>query len=408
MSSSGLKLFTCVKSGKRFVWNQGTDLVEADLIFNGTKMSFGTGVNYSVLATRGDSCVVTLYIDSQIQDSQSFVIGKSSKIDASFWTSPRGSTKLDLFCKFSGSDLEFVPISLTPTPTPSARVTPTPTPSARVTPTPTPSARVTPTPTPSARVTPTPTPSTSNPFSDAATAAAKEAAEKKRLEEEKVRLAEDEREKQRQISISQALARLLEAYCGRRTDCDIGKAGPGGGLIFFHAQQPQWWGTHLEVRSTSIATSWCDKPTLALTKNVTDPKLLRTLGKELGKGKQNTQMMLAACSSGAANVASAFRGGGLDDWYLPSHKELDQICKFAAGTYLGEESVCHSSPNQINLWSYFPSVGEYWSSSEYTEPITPQGNFAWFLQFFDGKTGPLDKKASRPVLAVRAYGPKSD
>ena len=378
MSSSGLKLFTCVKSGKRFVWNQGTDLVEADLIFNGTKMSFGTGVNYSVLATRGDRCVVTLYIDSRIQDSQSFIIGKSSNLNASFWTSPRGSTQMDLSCKFSGSDLEFVPVSLTPTPTPSARVTPTP------------------------------TPSTSNPFSDAATAAAKEAAEKKRLEEEKLRLAEDEREKQRQKSISQALARLLEAYCGRRTDCDIGKAGPGGGLIFFHAQQPQWWGTHLEVRSTSIATSWCDKPTLALTKNVTDPKLLRTLGKELGKGKQNTQMMLAACSSGAANVASAFRGGGLDDWYLPSHKELDQICKFAAGTYLGEESVCHSSPNQINLWSYFPSVGEYWSSSEYTEPITPQGNFAWFLQFFDGKTGPLDKKASRPVLAVRAYGPKSD
>ncbi len=398
MRSSSSKLFTCVKSGKQFVWNQGTDLVEADLIFNGTKMSFGTGINYSVLATRGDRCVVTLYIDSRIQDSQSFIIGKSSILDASFWTSPRGSTQMDLSCKFSGSDLEFVPVSLTPTPTPSARVTPTPTPSARVTPTPT----------PSARVTPTPTPSTSNPFSDAATAAAKEAAEKKRLEEEKLRLAEDEREKQRQKSISQALARLLEAYCGRRTNCDIGKAGPGGGLVFFHAQQPQWWGTHLEVRTTNVVTSWCDKPTLALTKNVIDSTIRRTLGKEIGKGKQNTLMMLAACSSGAANVASAFRGGGLDDWYLPSHKELDQICKFAAGINIEEINICHRSENSVNIWNYFPSIGEYWSSSEYTENLSPEGNFAWSVQFSDGRTGPLDKKATRPILAVRAYGPKSD
>ena len=381
------KLFTCLKSGKKLIWNSGVVIRKADLIFSGTEMVYGTGINFSVRATRGDSCKVTLYVDSKAQDSQSFRIDETGKLNSSFWISPNGSTGVEVTCKFSGSDLEFVP-----------RIT---TPSASATP------RVTPTPTLTPRVTPTPSASVSNPFADTASAAAKEAEEKRRFEEEKARLAEEERERQRQERVSQAISKLLENYCGRRTNCDVGKTGPGGGLIFFHAQQPQWWGTYLEVRTTGVQSNWCDKPTLALTKNVTDPKLLRSIGKELGKGKQNTQLMLAACGSGAANVANSFRGGGLDDWYLPSYKELDQICKFAAGTIIDENAICHSSTNSLNLWSYFPSIGEYWSSSEYTEKIEPEGNFAWFIQFFDGKYGPLDKKALRPVLAVRAYGPKS-
>jgi len=400
------KLFTCVKSGKKLVWNSGLSISDADLTFNGTEMDYGNGINFSVSATRGDKCVVTLYVDSKVQDSQSFTVDKTGQLDSSFWTSPTGSTRLEVSCKFSGSDLEFIPSLPTPRASFTPRAAPTPTLTPRATPTPTLTPRATPTPTLTPSATPTPSVSISNPFADAASAAAKEAAEKKRVEEEKARLAAEEQERQRQKSISQAMSQLLENYCGRRTSCDVGKTGPGGGLIFFHAQQPQWWGTHLEVRTTGIQSNWCDKPTLALTKNVTDPKLLRSLGKELGKGKQNTQLMLAACSSGAANVANSFRGGGLDDWYLPSYKELDQICKFAAGTNIEEMHVCHRSSTSWNLWGYFPSIGEYWSSSEYTEKIQPEGNFAWFIQFFDGKSGPLDKKALRPVLAVRAYGPK--
>ena len=384
----GSKLFTCSKSNKRLFWNKGTELVEADLIFTGTEMTFGSIIKYYFLATKGDKCTVSLYTNSQLRDFQVYSMRSANKIESSFWPYPISSSWIQLACKFSGSDSEFIPdaIIVKPSPTPRVTTSPSPTP----------------------RATPTPSASPTNPFAEAATTAAREAAEKKRIEDERVRLAEEEKELQRQRTISQALSRLLENFCGRRVNCDVGKTGPGGGLIFYHSPQPQWWGTHFEVRTTSAKSNWCDKPTLALTKNVTDSKLLRSLGKELGKGKANTQLMLAACSSGAANVASTFRGGGLDDWYLPSYKELDQICKFAAGTYLGEESICHRAENQWNLWNYFPSIGEYWSSSEYTDQITPEGNFAWFIQFYDGKKGPLDKKAIRDILVIRAYGPISE
>ena len=394
----GSKLFTCTKSGQRFVWNKGIELIEADIVFVSTKMTFGSGVKYYFTATKGDECLVSLYVNSQLQDSQTYSITSASKIESSFWSDPVTASWIQLDCKFSGSDAELIPNDFVVKPSPTPRVTVSPSPTPRVT--------VSPSPTP--RVTATASASPNNPFAGAADAAAKEAAEKKRIDDERARLAEEEKELQRQRTISLALSRLLESYCGKRLNCDVGKTGPGGGLIFYHSQQPQWWGTHLEVRVTSAKSNWCDKPTYALTKNVTDMKLLRTLGKELGKGKANTQLMLAACSNGAANIASAFRGGGLDDWYLPSYKELDQICKFAAGTYLGEETICHRAENNWNLWNYFPSIGEYWSSSEYTDPITPEGNFAWFIKFYDGEKGPLDKKAIRDVLVVRAYGPKSE
>ena len=404
----GSKLFTCSKFNQKLVWNKGTELVEADLIFTGTKMTFGSGIKYYFLATKGDKCTVSLYTNSQLRDSQVYLMGSAKKIESSFWSDPISSSWIELACKFSGSDSEFIPDAIIVKPSPTPRVTTSPSPTPRVTTSPSPTPRVTTSPSPTPRATPTPSASPTNPFAEAAAAAAREAAEKKRIEDERVRLAEEEKELQRQRTISQALSRLLENFCGKRVNCDVGKTGPGGGLIFYHSPQPQWWGTHLEVRTTSRKSDWCDKSTLALTKNVTDSKLLRSLGKELGKGKANTQLMLAACSGGAANLASTFRGGGLDDWYLPSYKELDQICKFAAGTYLGEESICHRAENLWNLWNYFPSIGEYWSSSEYTDLITPEGNFAWFIQFYDGKTGPLDKKAIRDVLVVRAYGPKSE
>jgi hypothetical protein len=394
---SSEKLYICVKSGAKKVWDSGRDLVITRiemLDFNALTSS----IHFSFLATRGDICVVKLGYGQSSISTRVFDQIQTGPISSFFEVSANsGLARLAIDCRFSGMATKSVRlVSISPSSKPSPANTSSPMPS----PSPTPSEKNTTSSAPSA--------SSNNPFSDAAAKAAAEAAAKKKAEEDKARLLEEEREKQRQANITQELNQLLQNYCGARTSCDVGKKGAGGGLIFFHALSPQWWGTYMEVRVTGIESTWCDKPTLALTKNVLDPALRKSIGKELGKGKQNTNLMLAACSSGAANVASSFRGGGFDDWYLPSYKELDQICKFAAGTRIEEMHVCHRSINQINLWGYFPSVGEYWSSSEYTDQISPEGNFAWFLKFFDGTNGPLDKKAIRPVLAVRAYGPKSE
>ncbi len=398
------KLFTCIKKKKKKVWDSGTQVIATEIV--SLRADSRGEISFAFSATREDRCNSFLIYGGKTLETKYFPPAETYVRSASFFTKlSAGLARLNLECSFSGQASKSLQIEGTSYSTPASPIqTPTPK-SSTVSPTPSTS----PSPILPSAPTSSPSPSSSpaNPFADAAAKAAAEAEAKKKEAEERARTLEEEREKQRQLSISQAVSRLLENYCGRRQSCDIGKTGPGGGLIFYHSPYAQWWGTYMEVRVTGTQSSWCDKPTLALTKNVTDSSLRRSLGKELGKGKQNTLLMLSACGSGAANVASAFRGGGFDDWYLPSHKELDQICKFAAGTTVGEEHVCHRSANTTNLWNYFPSIGEYWSSSEYTDPISPEGNFAWFIQFYDGKNGPLDKKAIRPVLAIRAYGPKS-
>jgi uncharacterized protein YjbI with pentapeptide repeats len=84
----------------------------------------------------------------------------------------------------------------------------------------------------------------------------------------------------------------------------------------------------------------------------------------IGEGKANTDNILAkyptaTFPNSAAAVARAYRGGGYDDWYLPSKDELNQL-------YLNRSAV-----------GGFAS-GVYWSSTEYNA-----GN-AWDQGFGSG------------------------
>jgi hypothetical protein len=139
----GSKLFTCTKSGQRFVWNKGIELEEADIVFVSTKMTFGSGVKYYFTATKGDECLVSLYVNSQLQDSQTYSITSASKVESSFWSDPVSNSWIQLDCKFSGSDSEFIPNDFVVKPSPTPRVTVSPTPTPRVTVSPSPTPRVT-------------------------------------------------------------------------------------------------------------------------------------------------------------------------------------------------------------------------------------------------------------------------
>lgn len=75
----------------------------------------------------------------------------------------------------------------------------------------------------------------------------------------------------------------------------------------------------------------------------------------------NAQSNLLGITSGVTLLASSYRGGGYDDWYLPSYFELNQIFNQAAivNKVLGKESL-----------EFFDI--DYWSSTEYgpTSSIT--------------------------------------
>jgi len=306
---------------------------------------------------------------------------------------------------------------LTPTPQPSTSFTakPIPTSSASQVPKPTsePTNFPTASPNPTKTSLPSSTPSGSsslNPFADVQKRAEMEIMERQRKEEEARRAAELLAESRRLQEAKRVIAELEEALCNRRNNCQVGKEGPGGGLIFYQAYSPQEWGTFIEVRYTGLNASWCDKPTLPLIKNITDPSLRNTVGVEIGKGKQNTLLMLTVCKTGAAVVAAEFRGGGKDDWHLPSLKELDAICKFGNASQdavLQTDAIDCFQNNRTGLKPsvYFPSSGDYWSSSEYPG-VDPEGSFAHTVRLWTGLRFGTDKKASLPVLAVRYFGEK--
>jgi hypothetical protein len=106
-------------------------------------------------------------------------------------------------------------------------------------------------------------------------------------------------------------------------------------------------------------------------------------GTDIGTGAANTAAMDAACSSGAGQAASDYSFGGYDDWFLPSTRELRQLCVWAFA-----DPTDASCPEDDQPWvsmtslvnGNFSSTSFYWSSSQvaYASPD------AWSRFFADG------------------------
>lgn len=156
----------------------------------------------------------------------------------------------------------------------------------------------------------------------------------------------------------------------------VGDTGPGGGLIFFVGLKNEYPGfMYLEAAPSDIPGTflWCSDSSHSISA-VSGPEAW-----VVGRGQVNTNTMLSACSSGAANAAHAYTNNGKSDWFLPSRDELKLMY-----------TNIHSS-------SVFTS-GDYWSSSQ------NDVNFAWVQHFVtDGNAWATDKSFARYVRPVRAF-----
>jgi hypothetical protein len=178
----------------------------------------------------------------------------------------------------------------------------------------------------------------------------------------------------------------------------VGDLGPAGGIIFYAESSVQPWGKYLEVAPNGWyegmpdpKTSWCDLTEREILKTLDASGLPSQTGNEIGKGKANTRLMSNLCESGAANLATEYRGGGKSDWFLPSLAELNQLCKFARGQKQGI-GTCQPSGNLSPGFSNY-----YWSSSEVDE------KYAWDRFFNIGNsnmsTKDFEGNAVRPIRA---------
>ncbi|MCL2006843.1 MAG: InlB B-repeat-containing protein [Treponema sp.] len=174
---------------------------------------------------------------------------------------------------------------------------------------------------------------------------------------------------------------------------NIGDIGPGGGIIFYRSTSGFTLYTsatdnvgitahYLEAAPTDMSglLEWSSRNFIATN--------ISNTGTGIGMGRRNTALILTTDSSSpAAKACSDFRGGGLNDWFLPSKDELNQL-------YINRNLIGNL------VTSGLPPRNMYWSS---TQGGWPYGG-AWYQYFRDGVSGDsMSRSEPISVRAIRAF-----
>jgi hypothetical protein len=157
------------------------------------------------------------------------------------------------------------------------------------------------------------------------------------------------------------------------TTLEIGGTGPGGGIVFYA-------GTDFIVNG-KVCHYLEAGPSLGQPQWGASDSSTGAMGGHIGAGWTNTQIIVAALNGKetdrAAQIASAYNGGGLSDWFLPSEDELRELYN----------SGCFGSDTPI------------WTSTEYSSNAT----MACRIRRSDGRTEVVSKYSDityvRPIRA---------
>jgi hypothetical protein len=195
-------------------------------------------------------------------------------------------------------------------------------------------------------------------------------------------------------NISSPLKIQAEAYVA--ASYAIGDTGPAGGIIFYVSAggftMTGVYGTchYLEVSPANLTGGTGSDASMRWSTATGSPYpatngTLRTIG----SGKNNTAIIVASESAAypdstyiyAARACSEYRGGGKDNWFLPSMDELNELYKAQ-----GKPGI--------------PTSGYFWSSSEGAYLVST----AWLHDFATGDYASWSKTyAGSSVRAVRAF-----
>ena len=162
--------------------------------------------------------------------------------------------------------------------------------------------------------------------------------------------------------------------CQSGGECRLGDMGPAGGIVFYAAPTPQWWGQYFEVlKNPSLVVSASWGSVIVHTGN--DAKIQRILGKQIGYGALNTDALVSKSDFWRQLVGNlpSSRTPNLPTktertWSVPSKDELDALY-----TYITTSSYPLLSAYRTGI-----SGDPYWTSSEASD------TFAWYQLFHDG------------------------
>jgi len=178
-------------------------------------------------------------------------------------------------------------------------------------------------------------------------------------------------------------------------DYALGDIGPGGGVVFLiigdrtYEMAPKTWAGG----STDPTAAWCN----------VDTDIPAAEEVAVGTGAANTNAMLGVCASGAGNLATAYQGGGLTDWYLPSQDELNAMCNYSRNPSNpgGPNVSCRgaggsSQDATFATGNYGFAANDYRTSTQYSA----RTEFAW-VQFFADGAGDQTNGFKSNLAAVR-------
>ncbi len=170
--------------------------------------------------------------------------------------------------------------------------------------------------------------------------------------------------------------------CSLEVTYAIGDTGPSGVGIVFYITDGGLHGLEVAPSDQSTAQVWIEGGSTQSTAN-------GNTGVVIGTGLANSNAIMAQSghTGSAAQVCSAYNGGGLTDWFLPSKDELQAIWDNIVDDGTGANSGVGGFASEL-----------YWSSSE-TNSL-----FAWDQYFAIGLQGTNFKDyGGDRVRAVRAF-----
>ncbi len=203
----------------------------------------------------------------------------------------------------------------------------------------------------------------------------------------------------------------------------IGDVGPGGGTIFFVATTPfacgplrldscvyleaapDFWNYQPEPRRR-----WSNVTYESTAVNNASPPQTAT-ATAIGWGYWNTRAIVLQGNTdvelSAAALADAYEssnnGTDINDWYLPSKDELNQMCKWVKNQAWTSDATTCASSQFLNTGpgaQGFSDEYSYWSSSE---TLISEGDGAWEQSFFEGSQGNNLKDENYFLRPVRAF-----
>ncbi|MEY4400737.1 MAG: hypothetical protein RL072_602 [Actinomycetota bacterium] len=154
--------------------------------------------------------------------------------------------------------------------------------------------------------------------------------------------------------------------CSEGGPCTLGDKGPLGGVVFYAATTPQWWGQYMETTKVyndiKIFIDW----NRLVVFGGADAKARRIEAKYIGSGDQNT-FLVSRIQSEQLFSEEFWRKIGYK-FFVPSKDELDALYNYIA-----------TSKSPLSA-AFDIGVGgdPYWTSSEASD------TFAWYQLFNDG------------------------